>query len=119
MSTSPKPTILLVIPETVPVNVGLANGATTPKSTAKVPVVLIVPPVNPVPAVTPVTPCKSVNVGVNVPLSYWVKVNVFVFVPVNAAFVILSLNATFQFAELFGTLEAQALPVLTAIPASG
>ena len=119
LSTLPKPTILLVIPETVPVNVGLANGATTPKSTATVPVLVIVPPVNPVPAVTPVTPCKSVNVGANVPPSYWVKVNVFVFVPVNAAFVILSLNATFQFAELLGTLEAHALPVLTAMPASG
>ena len=69
LSTFPKPTILLVIPPTVPVNVGFAKGATTPKSTAKVPVVLIVPPVNPVPAVTPVTPCKSVNVGANVPPS--------------------------------------------------
>ena len=64
-------------------------------------------------------PCKSVNVGVNVPPSYWVKVNVFVFVPENAAFIILSLKAIFQLLELLGTLEAQALPVLTAIPASG
>ena len=119
LSTLSKPTILLVIPETVPVNVGFAKGATVVKSTATVPVVVIVPPVNPVPAVTPVTPCKSANVGVNVPPSYWVKVNVFVVVPEKAAFVILSLNAMFQFAELLGTLEAQALPVLTAIPASG
>ena len=63
------PTILLFIPDTVPVNVGFAKGATTPKSTATVPVVLIVPPVYPVPAVTPVTPCKSLKVGVNVPPS--------------------------------------------------
>jgi hypothetical protein len=119
LSTLPNPTILLVIPDTVPVNVGLANGATTPKLTATVPVLVIVPPVNPVPAVTSVTPCKSVNVGVNVPPSYWVNVNVFVVVPVKAAFVILSLNAIFQFAELLGMLEAQALPVDKAIPASG
>jgi len=119
LSTLPKPTILLVIPDTVPVNVGFAKGATVVKSTATVPVVVIVPPVNPVPAVTPVTPCKSANVGVNVPPSYWVKVNVFVVVPEKAAFVILSLNAMFQLLELFVTLEAQALPVLTAIPASG
>ena len=119
LSTLPKPTMAFVIPDTVPVNVGLANGATTPKSTATVPVDVMVPPVNPVPAVTPVTPCKSVNVGVNVPPSYCVKVNVFVVVPEKAALVILSLNAMFQLLELFGTLEAQALPVLIAIPASG
>ena len=119
LSTSPNPTIALLIPETVPVNVGFAKGETVVKSTATVPVVVIVPPVNPVPAVTPVTPCKSSNVGANVPPSYWVKVNVFVFVPEKAAFVILSLNAIFQLLELLGIDVVHVVPVLTAIPASG
>ena len=109
--------MFFVIPETVPVNVGFAKGATVVKSTATVPVVVIVPPVNPVLATTCVTPCKSVNVGVNVPPSYWVKVNVFVFVPENSALFILSLNAIFQLLELFAMLEAHALPVDTALPA--
>ena len=56
---------------------------------------------------------------VTVPPSCWVNVIVLVVVPVTAKLFILSLYAVFQLVLLFAMLEAHALTVDTAIPASG